>query len=120
MSGTGGAAAREMPLIHRIFRRQFAELKTLIPEVAADDPVRVKAVTGHLEFLLDGLHMHHTTEDDHIWPKLLQRVGADEIEVRRMEEQHRQIDAAVAEVREAAAAWRSAPSPRDRCRRTVA
>ncbi len=51
--------------------------------------------------------MHHTTEDDLVWPKLLDRAGLDAPLVERMEEQHRQIDASVAEVRAAMSAWRS-------------
>ena len=110
MSGTGGAAAREMPIIHRIFRRQFAEVRALVPDTPAVDARRVGAVADHLGFLLDGLHMHHTTEDDLIWPKLLDCAGLDAPLVERMEEQHQQIDASVAEVRAAAAAWRSDPT----------
>ncbi|WP_052664139.1 hemerythrin domain-containing protein [Nitriliruptor alkaliphilus] len=108
---TEGAAAREMPIIHRIFRRQFAEVRTLMQEVPAADTARVGAVADHLVFLLDGLHMHHTTEDDLIWPKLLDRTELDAPLVERMEEQHQQIDASVAEVRAATQAWRSDPTP---------
>lgn len=108
---TGGAAACEMPIIHRIFRRQFAEVRALVQEVPAVDAPRVGAVADHLGFLLDGLHMHHTTEDDLIWPKLLDRAGLDAPLVARMEAQHRQIDVTVAEVRAALSAWRSAPTP---------
>jgi hemerythrin-like domain-containing protein len=111
MSSTGGPAAREMPLIHRIFRRQFAEVQALVQEVPAADATRVGAVADHLEFLLRGLHMHHTTEDDLLWPKLLDRAGLDAPLIERMEEQHHQIDASVAEVRTAMAAWRSDPMP---------
>ncbi len=111
MSSTAGPAAREMPLIHRIFRRQFAEVQALVQEVPAADATRVGAVADHLEFLLHGLHMHHTTEDDLIWPKLLDRAGLDAPLVERMEEQHRQIDTSVAEVRTAMASWRSDPTP---------
>ncbi len=111
MSRTGGPAAREMPLIHRIFRRQFAEVQALVQEVPAADATRVGAVADHLEFLLHGLHMHHTTEDDLIWPKLLDRAGLDAPLVERMEEQHQQIDTSVAEVRTAMAVWRSDPTP---------
>jgi hemerythrin-like domain-containing protein len=96
-----------MLTIHRIFRRQFAELQALVQEVPAGDAMRVGAVVDHLGFLIDGLHMHHTTEDDLIWPKLLDRAGLDAPLVERMEEQHRQIDASVAEVRAAMSAWRS-------------
>ena len=111
MSSTAGPAAREMPLIHRIFRRQFAEVQALVQEVPAADATRVGAVADHLEFLLHGLHMHHTTEDDLIWPKLLDRAGLDAPLVERMEEQHQQIDTSVAEVRTAMAVWRSDPTP---------
>lgn len=106
-----GRAAREMPIIHRIFRRQFAEVRALVREAPAADATRVGAVADHLGFLLDGLHMHHTTEDDLIWPKLLDRAGPDAPLVERMEEQHQQIDASVAEVRAAMSAWRSDPTP---------
>jgi hemerythrin-like domain-containing protein len=109
--GTGGAAAREMPLIHRIFRRQFPEIRAMVQEVPADETTRVAAVADHLGFLLDGLHMHHTTEDDLIWPKLLDRAGLDAPLVERMEEQHQQIDVSVAEVRAAMSVWRSDPTP---------
>jgi hemerythrin-like domain-containing protein len=111
MSSTGGPAAREMPIIHRIFRRQFAEVRALVQQVPGDDATRVGAVADHLGFLLDGLHMHHTTEDDLIWPKLLDRAGLDAPLVERMEEQHQQIDASVAEVSAATSAWRSDPTP---------
>lgn len=108
---TGGAAVREMPVIHRIFRRQFAEVRTLVQEAQAHDATRVVAIGDHLGFLLDGLHMHHTTEDDLIWPKLLDRAGLDAPIVERMEEQHQQIDVSVTEVRAAISAWRSDPTP---------
>jgi len=111
MSSTGGPAARDMPIIHRIFRRQFAEVRALVQEVPSAEGMRVHAVADHLGFLLDGLHMHHTTEDDLIWPKLLDRAGLDAPLVKRMEEQHQQIDAAVAEVRAAMSAWCSDPTP---------
>lgn len=111
MSDAAGPAAREMPIIHRIFRRQLAEVRALVQQVPAADTKRVDHVADHLGFLLDGLHMHHTTEDDLIWPKLLDRAGLDAPLVERMEEQHQQVDASVAEVRTAMSAWRSDPTP---------
>jgi len=111
MNGVEGPASREMPIIHRIFRRQFAEVRALVQEVPLTEAMRVRAVADHLGFLLDGLHMHHTTEDDLIWPKLLDRAGLDAPLVDRMEEQHQQIDVSVVEVRAASSAWRSDPTP---------
>ncbi len=100
-----------MPIIHRIFRRQFAEVRALAQDIPTADATRVGAVADHLGFLLDALHMHHTTEDDLIWPKLLDRAGLEAPLVERMAEQHQQIDASVARVRAAMSAWRSDPTP---------
>lgn len=111
MSSSAGSAAREMPIIHRIFRRQFAEVRALVREVPAAGATRVGAVADHLAFLLDGLHMHHTTEDDLIWPKLLDRAGLDRPLVERMGEQHQRIDTSVESVRAAMSKWRSDPTP---------
>ena len=111
MSSTGGLAAREMPIIHRIFRRQFAEVRALVQQVPAADAMRVGAVAEHLGFLMEGRHMHHTTEDDLVWPKLLDRAGLDAPLVQRMEVQHQQIDLLVAKLRAALSAWRSDPTP---------
>jgi hemerythrin-like domain-containing protein len=107
---TEGAAALEMPIIHRIFRTEFASLGRLVTEVDPTDRDRVRAVAEHLGFMLDGLHMHHTTEDDLVWPRLVERAGLDRPKVERMEEQHHQIDVAVAEVRQAGGAWLASPS----------
>ena len=41
-----------MPIIHRIFRRQFAEVRALVQEVSAADATRVGAIADHLGFLL--------------------------------------------------------------------
>lgn len=111
MSNPGGAAAREMPIIHRIFRRQLAEVRALVQEAPAADETRVGAVADHLGFLLDGLHIHHTTEDQLIWPKLLDRAGLDAPLVERMAEQHQQIDASVAVMRATMSTWRSDSTP---------
>lgn len=108
--GTGGAAAREMPLIHRIFRHEFRSLQQLVTEVPPTDMARVRAISGHLAFMLDGLHMHHTTEDDFVWPLVSQRACADAPLATRMEEQHRQIDTAVTRVRDAKSTWTANPT----------
>ncbi|HJP73967.1 MAG TPA: hemerythrin domain-containing protein [Pseudonocardiaceae bacterium] len=53
------------------------------------------------------LDHHHQSEDKHIWPKLLDRVGADaEPIVRVMEEQHQGIDKLLGQVRTELAQWR--------------
>jgi iron-sulfur cluster repair protein YtfE (RIC family) len=89
----------EMVIVHNCFRRQFATLPGLIRAVPAGDGGRAAVLTGFLAELLDGLHHHHTTEDDYLWPLLLQRVDTDADLVRRMEQQHDRVDALMQGVR---------------------
>lgn len=107
--GTGGLAAQQMPLIHRIFRRELRDLERLVHQVPASGGRRASHVADHLGFLLDGLRYHHSTEDELIWPVLEERVGADAALLARMTEQHADIDGAVGAVRAAAEVWRRRP-----------
>jgi iron-sulfur cluster repair protein YtfE (RIC family) len=100
-----------MALIHRIFRSSFAELARLVTEVPASDAARVSAVADHLGFTLDGLTAHHTTEDDLVWPVLLERARPSAALVQRMEAQHHGLHTGIEEVRRLTDVWRAAPSP---------
>jgi iron-sulfur cluster repair protein YtfE (RIC family) len=100
-----------MALIHRIFRSSFAELARLVTEVPASDAARTSAVADHLGFTLDGLSAHHTTEDDLVWPVLLERARPSAALVERMEDQHHGLHTGIAEVRRLTDAWRVDPSP---------
>jgi hypothetical protein len=100
-----------MALIHRIFRHSFAELARLVTEVPVADTTRVAAVAGHVGFTVDGLVAHHTTEDELVWPLLLERAGPSAAVVERMEAQHQGLHLGLEEVRRRAEAWRADPSP---------
>jgi hemerythrin-like domain-containing protein len=99
-----------MVVIHRIFRRGFAQLADLARRVPAHDTAWAGAVAAHAEFLLDGLHHHHTAEDEHLWPLLLDRTRPDALLVARMEDQHAVVAQHVARVRQLLPGWRAAPS----------
>lgn len=109
--GTGGLAAWQMPLIHRIFRHGLREVRRLVPEVAPTATGRARAVDAHLRFLLDGLHHHHTGEDEMIWPVLSERLGPEAHLVARMEPQHQRIDEEVTRVRRVSSQWAERPVP---------
>jgi hemerythrin-like domain-containing protein len=83
-----------MPIIHRVFRREFGLLPKMIRAVPAGDAVRSGRVAEYARELLSALHQHHTHEDELLWPKLNARVTLEKPLVERMEEQH----AAVAEL----------------------
>jgi|SRR5688572_14600681 len=113
MSGTAvqeGPNTQEMVVIHRIFRRGFSSLAELARRVPAHDTEWAGAVATHVEFLLDGLHHHHTAEDEHLWPLLLDRTQPDALLVARMEGQHAVIAEHVARIRQLLPGWRAAPA----------
>jgi iron-sulfur cluster repair protein YtfE (RIC family) len=97
--------ATEMMLVHRAFRREFANIPGLIAGVPSGDTKRAKIVAGHLEFMIDGLHHHHAAEDELAWPVLIARLPDRRDEIARMAEQHEDIAAAIRRVQSAMAEW---------------
>jgi iron-sulfur cluster repair protein YtfE (RIC family) len=99
-----------MVVIHRIFRRGFPSLADLVRRIPAHDTAWAGAVAAHAEFLLNGLHHHHTAEDELLWPRLLERTQPDALLVARMEDQHAVVAPHVARIRHLLPGWRAAPS----------
>jgi hemerythrin-like domain-containing protein len=99
-----GVDTREMLLIHRVIRREFGQLPNLM-RGAAGNPVRAKRVAAHASEMLDFLHIHHSGEDELVWPVLRPYVSLDAELIDRMEAQHAQVAAAVHDVRRELPAW---------------
>ena len=97
-----------MPTIHSFLRRETRLAGGVVRRTAPGDVRRAAVVDDHLEFLMTSLHHHHTVEDDHLWPLLLQKVP-DELApiVHLMESQHAGVDAAITGIAETGG--RSAP-----------
>ena len=106
-----------MPTIHSFLRRETRLAGGVVRRVAPGDVRRAAVVDDHLDFLTMSLHHHHTVEDDHLWPLLLQKVP-DELApvVHLMESQHAGVDAALQGITEARRAFRAAALPADRDR----
>ncbi|MET9028966.1 hemerythrin domain-containing protein [Nocardia sp. NPDC004168] len=81
----------DMVVLHNAFRRHFSALPGLVAAVAPGDVERARRLITFLGELGDGLHHHHTGEDELMWPILLERASADAALVLRMEEQHERI-----------------------------
>jgi Hemerythrin HHE cation binding domain len=64
------ADARDMFVVHAMFRREFGLMPGLVPAVAAGDSARAALVADHVALMSEGLAAHHQGEDDHIWPVL--------------------------------------------------
>ena len=61
----------EMALIHRLIRGGFEQSKDAV--LAPGSAERVETVVDYIGFHLDGLHAHHSTEDELLWPSLRER-----------------------------------------------
>ena len=83
---------QEMYVVHRVFRRELTLLPRLIRGVREGDTDRADVVGGHLKLILDGLHMHHTGEDEVLWPRLLERAAPSAELVNTMQAQHDVVD----------------------------
>ena len=95
----------DMVVVHRVFRREFRLLPQLVREVAPGDTARAAVLAGHARLVLTGLHGHHTSEDELLWPKLLERCTPDAELVHRMEEQHDRVHAALEDLGPALDRW---------------
>ena len=98
----------EMALIHRVIRRGFEQAKEYVLADGAED--RAGAIAKYIGFQLDGLHAHHSTEDDLLWPLLLDRADLSTALVHRMELQHARVHEAVETARHELAAWTAEPT----------
>jgi hypothetical protein len=100
----------EMVVIHRVFRRELTALPTLVRRVADGDTARAAIVGGHLALILAGLHMHHTGEDEVLWPLLLERAAPSTGLVETMQAQHHRVDEYADQVGPLLGAWKASAS----------
>jgi hemerythrin-like domain-containing protein len=99
--------AREMYMLHRMFRREFSLMSRVVRAARNGDQERAETVAGHIVFVTTALHNHHQFEDEQVWPLLLERGAADIVpHVRRVREQHEEIERAAAELDESVTYWR--------------
>ena len=83
---------REMVAVHDMLRREFALMPGLVAGVAAGDHDRAQIVGDHIEALMTVLHHHHRSEDEFVWPLLLNRCAESVAPlVGLMEDQHERV-----------------------------
>ena len=101
----------DMVVVHRTFRREFRLIPELVREVRAGDTARAAVLAAHARLVLGGLHMHHTSEDELLWPKLLERAAPDAELIHRMEEQHERVHDALEAIGPALDRWEAEARP---------
>jgi hemerythrin-like domain-containing protein len=97
----------EMVVVHRVFRREFRLLPSLIQGVDVGDTARAVVVAEHLGDMTYALHHHHSGEDDLLWPPLLQRVTLHVDLVHSMEAQHERMALLLDRVEALLPRWRA-------------
>jgi hemerythrin-like domain-containing protein len=105
---------QEMVLIHRVFRREAAQLLRFVSATATGDVARARQLGQWTREYISGLHHHHATEDALIWPLLHERVTVYQELVDRMEMQHHALDATLTEVTGRLTAWEESAAEIDR------
>lgn len=101
----------DMYVVHRVFRREFVLIPQLIRQVAAGDTARATVVGEHARMVLAGLDMHHTGEDELLWPKLLERNPPNAELIHRMEGQHHRVEELIAQLEESLTRWEAEARP---------
>jgi hemerythrin-like domain-containing protein len=104
----------DMVLVHRVFRREFRILPALVRAVLPGDTARADVLGEHLANVAAGLHHHHTTEDEMVWPLLLDRARPHTDLVNRMEAQHERLHEPLARIDELLPRWRASAAAGDR------
>ena len=100
----------DMIVVHRVFRRESALMPTLIQAASDGDTARAQVLADAFGDYQLGLHLHHSGEDELVWPLLLARVDLEADLVLRMEAQHEVVARTLAEASGYMQAWRAAPS----------
>jgi len=100
----------EMRVIHRVFRRELTALPGLVRRTPEGDAARAQVVGRHAQFILTGLSIHHTGEDENLWPLLLERAAPSTELISTMQAQHERVHAYVDRAQEQLDVWRRTPS----------
>ena len=99
--GTGDADLAIMLAAHDAFRRDLARLARAAAAADLSDPAKRRSVAAGWELFKRELHLHHTAEDEIIWPVLRPRLAHSENALSvldAMEEEHERIDPLLAAV----------------------
>ena len=99
--GAGEADLTIMLGAHNAFRRDLTRLARAVAAADLSDPARRQSVAAGWDLFKRELHLHHTAEDELIWPALRPRLAHSEAALSvldAMEEEHERIDPLLAAV----------------------
>jgi hypothetical protein len=110
----GPADMTMMYVMHHAFRRDLDRFVSAVAATPLEDRATWAALATRWDRFFTILHHHHSLEDEHIWPFLMERAEPDEREtLAAMEEEHEQIDPLLTSVAEGFAALAVDRTPAD-------
>lgn len=104
----------QMVVGHRVFRREFRLLPDLIGAVEDGNTARARVLAEHAKDVTTALHVHHSGEDEVLWPRLLNRVSLHSELVHRMQLQHEQIAEYLERIESLLPVWAETAGRRER------
>lgn len=110
MSATQPIDVRDMKIVHATFRRAYDESARLVRANPTPSPERVTFLADHIDFGIGMLHHHHESEDELLYPLLVERAPDQAAMTRAVEHQHTEVTAAIDAASAACASWRRQPS----------
>jgi hemerythrin-like domain-containing protein len=110
MSSAQPIDVRDMRIVHETFRRAYDESARLVRANPTPSAARVAFLADHIEFGIGMLHHHHESEDELLYPLLVERAPDQAAMTKAVEHQHTEVTSAIDAVSAACATWRRAPS----------
>ena len=99
----------DMIAVHRALLGSLDAAPKLVGR-AGVDPERIEVITSFYDNVLEFLHVHHSGEDEMIYPVLEERCAHEKALLERIDDQHRLLDEPMEAASATITAWRSAPS----------
>jgi hemerythrin-like domain-containing protein len=110
MSTAQPIEVRDMAIVHRTFRRAYDEAARLVRAAPTPSPARVTFLADHVDFCISMLHHHHESEDELLYPRLIERAPEQAGTTEEVAHEHQLVAVAVDAASTACATWRRQPS----------
>jgi hemerythrin-like domain-containing protein len=107
--GTYDTDVSDMYAVHRALLGALDAAPQYIAKAGLDS-AHVEMVGSFFDNVIEFLHVHHSGEDELIYPLLEQRCAESRSELERVDDQHKLLYEPMDAGRSAVAAWRAAPS----------
>src|SRR5436190_6120206 len=99
----------DMYAVHKALTSALDAAPTYVDKAGLDSE-RVEVIGSFCENVIEFLHVHHTGEDELVYPVLEQRCAESRSELERIDDQHKLLHAPMDAGRSALATWRTSPS----------